>query len=186
MATIVALCLLALPAAAQTLTFRADAGQLSLHSRQGKRAGEFVEVTLPGSRFSPPQEIPLIERAAVDRTTPKGVLISMRSANLAGDAAWIAENFAPQDQERLRKLLADPGMIAKNRAYYSTVKRVLLLESVRIRQYTVLVVNEQSAQASVTHPVTMIETPRGWRVTNDLADDATLDVVWRAVADLKP
>jgi hypothetical protein len=167
---------------AQTVTFQADAAVLSKGSRQGKQPGELVQITLPGKKFDPPIEIPAIQKSAADRATPEGLLASMRSANLAGDADWIASNFAPRDQDRLRKLFADPAAIAKSRAYYSSVQKMQVLETAQIREYTIMVVREVRADGSSVKPVTMIKAAQGWRATNDLASDPTLDIVWMAVA----
>jgi hypothetical protein len=170
-------------ACAQSLTYRVEASLLSKQGRQGKKPGEIVEITLPGLRFDPPVEMAVAAKSAADRTTPEGLLRSMRSANLAGDADWLAENFAQQDQPWLRKMLMDPSVLEKSRKYYSTVVRMLAMETVMIREYTIVVVREERKDGHSTKPVTMIHTPQGWRATNDLASDPTLDVVWMAVAN---
>ena len=171
---------------AQSLTYRVDAGFVGNASRQGKKPGELIVLTLPGREFKPPIQIAPLDRAAVDRSTPEGTLRSMRSANMAGDIDWIASNFAPQDQARLRKEFEVPGGLQKSRDYYATLIDVQALETVRIRQYTIMVVREASANRAVINPVTMIKTPDGWKATNDLAADPTLDVVWMALRTREP
>src|SRR5579862_4353126 len=179
----IALALFVCACEGQTLTYQIDASLVAPKNRNGKKPGEMVQITLPGQKFDPPVEIELVQKSAVDRSTPEGVLRSMRSANLAGDPDWIVENFLPRDEAKLRQIFSNPDVLAKSRSYYATVQRIQVLESARIREYTILIAREQSANNTSVRPIPMLKTASGWRATNDLANDATLDLVWLAVAD---
>jgi hypothetical protein len=167
------------------LTFRARVSELGLQTgsyAKSKRPDDCAEVALPGRLNQPPLSVALVDRKAADWSTPERAMASIRSANTAGDAAWILENFSPDAQAGVRSLLAEPATAQRNRDYYKTIQKLEITGSVELRGYTLLLSREErgGGEARVV-PVTLTKTAAGWKQTNALSADETFDVVWAAV-----
>ncbi|HYL34682.1 MAG TPA: hypothetical protein VEV17_02075 [Bryobacteraceae bacterium] len=167
------------------LTFEAKVSDLGLQTgsfARNKKPDDIVQVTLPGHKIAPPRAVPLIRRADAKWASPESCVDSIRSANTAGDAAWILENFAPGDQADVRRLVSDPDLAKRNQDYYKSVSKAEIMALVDLREYRVAVLREETVQAkAVVVPLTMVKTPAGWRQTNALSKDETFDVLWAAV-----
>ena len=168
-----------------SLTFEANVSDLGLQTgsfARNKKPDDTVQVRLPGHRIAPPRTVLLIRRADAKWASPESCVDSIRSANTAGDAAWILENFAPGDQADVRKLVGEPDLARRNQDYYKSVSKAEIIALVELGAYRIAVVREETVQAKATVvPLTMVKTPAGWKQTNALAKDETFDVLWAAV-----
>jgi len=166
------------------LIFQAKVSDLLLGAgslARNKAPNDTVRITLPGHRVLPPRAVPLIRRADAKWDSPEAVVESIRSANTAGDATWILENFAPGDQAEVSKLLGEPDVAKRNLDYYKTVSKSDVTALIEFRSYTILLVREETSGTAVrTVPMTFVKTPTGWKQTNALSKDETFDVVWAA------
>src|SRR2546427_6486284 len=119
------------------LTFRARVSELGLQTgsyAKSKRPDDCAEVALPGRLNQPPLSVALVDRKAADWSTPERAMASIRSANTAGDAAWILENFSPDAQAGRRSLLAQAAAAQRHPDSYNTSPQIQIPGSVDPRR----------------------------------------------------
>ena len=174
----------AAPARAGEVVFRAQVKSLGLqvpHLDRGNRLDDRIEVVLSGELFEPPRQLAVIARAQAERATPEAAVQSDFSAWKADDAEWILANFAEPDQAALAQFLDDAEMRAASRAGFARYDSVFLWGAVRRGDYAlVLVTYGQDAGRARGLVTTMVEEAAGWKRTNALSADETLDLVWSA------
>ncbi len=172
------------PAAAGEVVFRAQVKHLGVqlpHLDRGKKFEDAVEVVLSGELFKPPRRLGAVERAQADLSTPEAAARSDFSAWKADDAEWILANFAAADQAALAEFLDDAEMRAASRAGFARYDSVFLWGAVRRGDYAlVLVTYGQDARRARGLVTALIEEAAGWKRTNALSADETLDLVWSA------
>lgn len=164
------------------VVFRARVGDLGMsarHTQAGKSADDEVTVTLPGQIHQPPRELGLVDRDHASLRTPVDALQSDISAWKADDVDWIIGNFAVGDRAALKEFLADAEMRAANRQRFLSTTAIFVWATVRHGNYAlVLFTHGQGEKRARGLVATFMTTGSGWRVTNALSADETLDLVW--------
>ncbi len=172
------------PAVAGEVVFRAQVKHLGVqlpHLDRGKKFEDAVEVVLTGELFEPPRRLGIIARAQADLSTPAAAARSDFSAWKADDAEWILANFAAADQAALAEFLDDAKMRAASKAAFAKLDSVFLWGVVRHEAYAlVLVTYGQGAERARGLTATLVQEADGWKRTNALSADETLDLVWSA------
>ena len=171
-------------ALAGEIAFTARVGDLGLqtgHIARGLTRGDSVTVTLPGERFVPPRRLDIVPRAEADRTTPAGALQSDFSAWKADDTDWIRENFAARERPAITAFLANPEMRAASRAGFARYDAAYLWSVVSYGDYALaLFTYGQGEERAYGLTATFVFEDGGWRKSNALSRDETLDIVWTA------
>lgn len=166
------------------VAFEARVGELGLqtpHVERGRSLDDVVEAVLPGRLFAPPRELGPVARADAEPGTPLGALRADFSAWKADDEAWIAANFAAEDQEEIGAFLADPEMRAASRAGFARYGSVFVWGEVRQGGHAlVLFTYGQGRDPGRGLVATFVEEGGAWKRTNALKADETLDIVWAA------
>jgi hypothetical protein len=174
----------AAPAVAAEVVFRAQVKHLGLqlpHLDRGKKFEDAVEVVLSGELFEPPRRLDAVERAQADLSTPEAAARSDFSAWKADDAEWILANFAAADRAVLAEFLDDAEMRAASKAAFAKQDSVFLWAVVDHGDYAlVLLTYGQGAARARGLTATLVEEADGWKRTNALTADETLDLVWSA------
>ncbi len=174
----------AAPAGAGEVVFRAQVKQLTVqlpHLDRGNKFEDAVEVVLTGKLFEPPRRLGAVERAQADLSTPVAAVQSDFSAWKADDAEWILANFAAADQAALAEFLDDAEMRAASKAAFAKQGSVFLWGVVDHGDYAlVLVTYGQGTERARGLTATLVEEADGWKRTNALTADETLDLVWSA------
>ena len=172
------------PALAGEVTFRAQLKELGLqlpHLDRGKTFGDTIEVVLPGALFDPPRELGVVLRDQVERSTPEGAVRSDFSAWKADDAEWILANFAAGDRAALAEFLDDAAIRAGSKAGFAQFDTMFLWGVVRHQTYALaLITYGQVEDRSRGLVATLVEEADGWKRSNALSADETLDLVWAA------
>ncbi len=175
---------LAAPAVAGEVVFRAQVKYLTVqlpHLDRGKSFEDAVEVVLTGELFEPPRRLEAVTRAQADLSTPEAAVRSDFSAWKADDVAWILTNFAAAEQPALAAFLDDAKMRAASKAAFAKQDSVFLWGVVRHEAYAlVLVTYGQGTERARGLTATLVEEADGWKRTNALTADETLDLVWSA------
>jgi len=166
------------------VAFRARVSNLGFqkpHLDSGKNFEDTVELVLPGELFEPPRELAPISRDQADLSTPESAVRSDFSAWKADDAEWIKANFAAAEQGALAQFLADEEIRAGSKAGFAKLDSVFLWAVVRHQVYTlVLITYGQVEDRSRGMTATLVQEDGGWKRTNVLSGDQTLDMVWSA------
>jgi hypothetical protein len=172
------------PALAGEVVFRAQLKHLVLqlpHLERGKKFDDMIEVVLSGELFDPPRRLGVIARAQAQRATPEAAVQSDFSAWKADDADWIKANFAATDQAALAEFLDDAEMRAASKAGFAEQDSLFLWGVLRHEAYAfVLLTYGQGTARARGLVATLVEEADGWKRTNALSADATMDVVWNA------
>jgi hypothetical protein len=167
------------------VTFEARASDLRRPSNsfaRNKAPDDLLELSLPGKLLQPPAAVNLVQRGTADWSTPEHAVASIVSANVAGDVSWMVENFVRPEREAIGKQLADPAAVRRIRDYYNNAGKVSITASVEIRGFTVLFLLGLDDDGDATFlNAALSKTPEGWKQTNALADDDTLDLVSAAL-----
>jgi hypothetical protein len=167
------------------VTFEARVSDLRKPSNsfaRNKAPDDLLELSLPGKLLQPPAPVNLVPRSATDWTTPEHAMASIVSANTAGDVSWMLENFVRSEREGVARQLADPAAVKRIRDYYSNAGKASITASVEIRGFTVLFLLGLDDDGDATFlNAALSKTPEGWKQTNALADDDTLDLVSAAL-----
>ena len=143
---------------------------------QGKSPNDYVEVKLPGELYKPPKQVGAIERSQAKWDTPLDAAQSDFSAFKTDDDEWILENFLPEDREQIREFLGNSAMRERNNAAFADKDSREVHGKVEYQGYTILFIRE--SEDSNTMPLTFKNSPEGWKRTNALSADETLDVVF--------
>ncbi len=174
----------AAPAIAGEVVFRAQVKHLGLqlpHLDRGKKFEDAVEVVLTGELFDPPRRLGAVARAQADLSTPEAAARSDFSAWKADDAEWILANFAAADQAALAAFLDDAEMRAASKAGFAKQDSVFHWGVVDHGDYAlVLITYGQVTSRARGLTATFVEEADGWKRTNALSADETLDLVWSA------
>ncbi|MCU1339569.1 MAG: hypothetical protein JWO19_5150 [Bryobacterales bacterium] len=167
------------------LTFEAKVADLRKPSNsfaKNKAASDLVEITLPGKLLQPPVPVNLVRRGEADWSTPEHAVVSIFSANVAGDVSWIVENYVPDEREEVRKQFADPAAAQRVRDYYRNAGKPVITTSAEIRGFTVLFLLGLDDDGDATFlSAALSKGPWGWKQTNALARDDTFDLVSTAL-----
>ncbi len=172
------------PAVAGEVVFRAQVKYLGMqlpHLDRGKKFEDAVEVVLTGELFEPPRRIDAVTRAQADLSTPEAAARSDFSAWKADDVAWILTNFAAAERAALAAFLDDAEMRAASKAAFAKQDSLFLWGVVRHEAYAlVLITYGQGTERARGLTATLVEEADGWKRTNALTADETLDLVWSA------
>ena len=167
------------------LTFRvkaADVQQKANSLLKNKQPDDYVEITLPGKLLNPATPVNLISRSQADWSTPQHASASILSANAAGDAAWMVDNYVPSERETANKKLSEPNVLQSTRNYYQNLGKVSMTGWTEMRGYTLVFIQGLDEDGDATVLVLTLEkTPDGWKQTDALAHDDTFEIVWTAL-----
>jgi hypothetical protein len=149
---------------------------------KNKRPDETVEITLPGRLQRPPAPVNQVRRNEADRSTREHAVQSIVSANVAGDASWMVENFVSAEREQTSRQFADPALVQRTRDYYRNLGKVSITGWAEVRGLTVMFLQgqDEDGDASVAS-LALEKTPTGWKQTNALSQDDTFDLIWAAL-----
>lgn len=171
-------------AQAAELVFTAQVGDLALqteHTARGLTLEDRVTRRLPGELFVPPRRLGLVARADVDRSTPAGALRSDFSAWKADDEGWIRANFTAEEQPALMELLEDADLRQASRAGFTRYDSVYLWGVISYGDYALALITYGQGDDSARGLVATFRfEDGGWRRSNALSADETLDIVWTA------
>lgn len=149
---------------------------------KGKRGDDLVEVRLPGQLRNPPAALPEIARRDADWSTPEQAAAASISAELAGDASWIAESYVPSERAEVRRQFSDPALARRTSDYYRGMGKIGMTGWAELRGFRVVFLLGQDPDGDATvQSLTLAKTDRGWHQTNALADDDTFEVIWTAL-----
>jgi hypothetical protein len=167
------------------VTFEARVSDLRKPSNsfaRNKAPDDLLQLSLPGKLLQPPAPVILVPRSAADWSTPERAVASIISANVAGDVSWMLENFVRPEREGVARQLADPAALKRGRDYYRNAGKASITASVEIRGFTVLFLLALDDDGDATFlNAALSKTPEGWKQTNALAEDDTLDLVSAAL-----
>ena len=166
------------------VAFRSRVGDLGMNTpyiEAGKSFDDVVEAVLPGLLHEPPLELGIVARAEASLDTPDAALQSDISAWKADDEAWILDNFAAGDRTPLKEFLANPDMRAANSRRFADIESTFIWSTVRHGDYALVLFTQGQGENRARGLVaTFIEEGGGWRRTNALSADETMDIVWAA------
>ena len=167
------------------VTFRVKAADVQHQSNsflKNKGPDDPIEITLPGKLLNPAAPITLVPRDQAGWSTPEHAAQSILSANTAGDASWILDNYVSGERAGIRKQLAEPGVLERTRNYYRTAGKTSETCWTEIHGFRVLFFRAVDPDGDTTLiAVTLANTPEGWRQTDALARDDTFEIVWTAL-----
>ena len=143
---------------------------------QGKSPDDYVEVSLPGEMYNPPKKIGVIGRSQAKWDTPLDAAQSDFSAFKTDEDEWILVNFLLEDREQIREFLENPAVRERNKAAFADKDSREVHGKVEYQGYTILFIRESGG--TNTMPMTFKNSPEGWKRTNALSADETLDVVF--------
>ncbi|NUN12882.1 MAG: hypothetical protein HUU55_04535 [Myxococcales bacterium] len=131
-----------------------------------------VTVTYTGYRYEKPHVVHPVARNKWSRATPEDAYRGVVGANMAGDADWILEGFAPGDRAAVKEMMKQPEAVEKVARFYKSVTRVQLLEVIYYGEYVVAIYeNVRSNGSSRVTEFAMKKTKDGWGLTNELEKD---------------
>jgi len=139
-----------------------------------------LRLTLPGELFEPPVTLQTVTRPQANTDTPLGVLQSDWSAQLADDAAWIADNFATTDQAEVARWLADANLRDANLRVLQREGRARVVGWARLKQTLVAILLYENGRRI---PLTLVPEAGHWKRTNKLSADSEFDVIFAATRD---
>jgi hypothetical protein len=147
-----------------------------------KRPDDVVEIKLPGRMLEVPAVVKLVRRNEADWSTPESAVAAILSAQVAGDVPWILQSFVPAERNEALKQFGDPVAVERGRESYAAMGKFVITGQAEIRGFTVVFVRgeEEDGDSSV-FLVSLSKTPSGWKQTNALTQDDTLDVVSSAL-----
>ncbi len=147
----------------------------------GKGMDEVISVTLPGVLYDPPLAIGPVAKEAIERARIEGALASDHSANLAGDADWMASGFVAEEGAKLRAFFeGKPSLMARNQAATKNIERFRLEAVVRHGKYRLALTIQERAGRKGRLVYTFVSSPEGWLRTNALSAESVFDVVFSA------
>ena len=152
-------------------------------SSNEKKLGEFVEITLPGKLYDPPREIFTIEKKDVDRSTVENTVASVFSANKAGDLDWISDNFTDKDKEKIKELFSNKNILEESKSDAQKIVSIYITGQADYKD-AVLVFIEQDyiSGKKIKESLACKKTEKGWKVTNEFAEDKTFDIIFAALS----
>jgi hypothetical protein len=163
------------------VTFQVKVGDLRKPANSfatNKRPEDLVEIALPGRMLEVPAVMKLVHRSEGDWSTPESAAASIMSANVAGDVPWILQSFLPAERSEALKQLADPVAVERGRESYAAMGKFQMTGWAEIQGFTVVFIRGEDEDGdSTVMTVSLSKTPAGWKQTDALAHDDTLDVV---------
>lgn len=167
------------------VTFQAKVADLRKPANSfaiNKRPDDLVKITLPGRTLEVPAVVKLVRRSEEDWSTPESAAASILSADVAGNVPWILQSFVPADRSEALKQLSDPVAVERGRESYAAMGKFEITGWAEIRGFTVVFVRgEEEDGDSTVLTMNLSKTPSGWKQTNALTGDDTLDVVSAAL-----
>jgi hypothetical protein len=154
------------------LFFRVRVSEMGLQSRylaQGKKLTDTAEATLPGRLFSPPFRVDPAARSAAQWDTPIHAAAADFSAFKSDDRDWILDNFIPEERAAVLSFLDDPEPHEKNRRVFEGRTERYITGEATYKGYALVFVRDTGQTSSL--PLTLKDTPTGWKRTNQLATD---------------
>ena len=154
---------------------------------KGGVLGDYSEVTLPGSLNNPPLKLAPVVKANAKSDTPTAATAADFSAQKADDADWIVSMFAPADRADVTSMLADKSMRARNREIFKHKDARYVRGQAIYKDYVLLFIIDGKLK-NTPQVLAFIKTPDGFRRTNALSGDDTLDIVSSALrlGEVKP
>lgn len=144
-----------------------------------KRPQERVEVSLPGTLYATPITVAVVGNKDADRSTLLGAVASDYSAWRNNDAQWILSNFVPEDQQGLKKFLANEELRKANSVIFSPDRTMEVWGIVNYKEYgLVLFTYDNNRRFGAV--ATFRKMSGDWKRTNALSGDRVFDVVWSA------
>jgi len=145
---------------------------------KNKRPDDLVEITLPGRMLEVPAVVKLVGRHEADWSTPESAVAAILSANVAGDVPWILQSFVPAERNEALKQFADPVAVERGRESYAAMGKFEITGQVEVHGITIVFVRgEEEDGDSTVLTVNLSKTPSGWKQTDALAHDDSLDVI---------
>jgi hypothetical protein len=145
---------------------------------RNKRPDDLVEITLPGRLLEVPAAVKLVERRETDWSTPESAVAAILSANVTGDVPWILQSFVPAERNGALKQFADPVAVERGRESYAAMGKFEITGQAELHGITLVFVRgEEEDGDSTVLTVNLSKTPSGWKQTDALAQDDTLDVI---------
>ncbi|MFH1622790.1 MAG: hypothetical protein ABIA97_06725 [Candidatus Omnitrophota bacterium] len=172
------------PGGETELLFRVKVSSLGLQVSsqfvKDKKPDDVIEISLPGRLYEPNIQIKEISKDAINRNTPEDAELSIYSANKKGDAQWILDSWAQEDQKNIQDLLND--FLSKNTDIFQSMDRSYITGRAEYKNYILLFIQnlfKDGRKSPVIH--TYIKTTGGWKATNALSADETFDVIFAAL-----
>lgn len=162
-----------------TVIFSIETGRAGIAANRASTQPR-LSATLPGEVFDAPIALRPVTRTQADGRTPQGALEADRSAQLADDADWIAENFAASDRAEVNKWLADADMRRANRGVLERQGQPKVLGWARVRNFLVAILETAGGSRL---PATLVREDGRWKRTNALSADPTFDIIFAAVRE---
>jgi len=167
------------------VTFQAKVADLRRPANSlatNKRPDDVVEIALPGRMLEIPAVVKLVRRSEADWSTPESAAASVLSANVAGDVPWILQSFLPAERSQALKQLSDPVAVERGRESYAAMGKFEITGWAEVRGFTVVFLRGEDEDGdSTVLTVSLAKTPSGWKQTDALIHDDTLDVISAAL-----
>ncbi|MFQ5754468.1 MAG: hypothetical protein ACE5H7_00065 [Acidiferrobacterales bacterium] len=182
-ALVIVTALLILPgvsAATGQVDFATTVSQLGNQDHyRDKRPQERVEVSLPGTLYAPPITVTVVGNKDADRSTLLGAVASDYSAWRNDNAKWILSNFVPEDQQGLKKFLANEELRRANSMIFSPDRTMEVWGIVKYKGYGLVLFTYDNTR-KFGAVATFRQVGDEWKRTNALSGDRVFDVVWSA------
>ena len=149
---------------------------------KNKNPNDIVQLKLPGQVLDVPARVQLIRRDQADWSTPENAIASILSANAAGNVPWMLLNYVPAERNTALKQFSDPNAVERSRESYRAMEKFERTGWVQIREFRVTLVRGEDVDGDPTlMSVALLKTPAGWKQSDALANDDTLDMVVTAL-----
>ncbi len=143
-------------------------------------SGDSVEAALTGELFSPYRSIPLKTVHRDDRGTPEKLLTLDHQANALDNEELILENWFPDERIDIKQFLDDTEVRMNNRQTVKQIKSMELYGWVTYKGYLIMLVGYNNSKEGVSPAVTMKRIRDQWYLTNALAEDEVMGIIWTA------
>ena len=161
-------------------TVQGDEVTLTFHG-PGSKANP-AEISFKGENYQKPLRVVDVTEADWRRSSPESSYRGMLSAAKSGDLEWILASFAPQDRERVKAVLSDPGARQRHHDFHKQVVHSEINMRIDYGEYAILLVTERQKNGrTITSEVAMKKFSAGWLGTNDLHEDAFFVMVLEAI-----
>ncbi len=172
---------------AKKIIFRAKINSLWFKdsiSAADKKNKDIIEISLEGEMYDKPQKIVDVSKGKSNNSTPFLLVSSYFSANKKGDLNWIVDNFTNEEQSNVRDLFKNKKLLQDSQKDLQSIKAKYLKGEVHYKDYTILLIEQRYKNGkNVTEAIACKQTSEGWKLTNDLGNDKTFDIVFAAVAN---
>lgn len=149
-----------------------------------KKDNDIIEVSLNGELYRVSVPVKEVTRKDIDLSTPEGLVASYFSASKEGDINWILENFVNEEKDKIQSLFSDRKTLKESKKGAKSIKQELITGKVEYKDYVILFIEQESeTRQKVTEAVACKKTKDGWRLTNELSQDKTFDIVFAALSN---